>query len=348
MRPLATIGLLMTPLAGLALTLALTLAPATASAQTIKLGTLAPEGSIWHTVLRDMGDAWAEASNGRIRVRIYAGGVAGDDADMVRKMRIGQLHAAALTGQGLASIASEMAVFQTPMLLRSSEELDFVRGRLNDKLEAILEEKGFKLLYWSEIGWAYLFSTSPVTGPDDLRPLKMWVWSGDTAWANALKDAGYRPVPLPATEIHTGLQSGLIDTFTMPPVAALAMQYFGVAKNMSRLKWAPLTAAVVVSMKTWNRIPDDLKPALLEAAETARVNAEGKVRAMEDEAIVAMEGYGLKVHDISPENTERWRAELRNAYPAMAGHSFPKGIFAEVEALLAEFRGAHQPDNNDR
>lgn len=313
-------------------------------AQTIKMGTLAPEGSVWHNVLRVMGQEWQEISNGRVRLRIYPGGVAGDDADMVRKMRIGQLHAAALTGEGLSNILKDLAVFQMPMLLRSDAELEYVRGAMKAEFEAQMEAEGFKVLYWSEVGWVYLFSNTPVVTPADLKKLDVWVWAGDAAWTDALKDGGYKPVPLPATEIHTGLNSGLIDAFATTPVAALSFQWFAQAKNMMAMKWGPLTAAVVVSKRSWERIPEDLRPALIEAAQNAGDDARGQIRQLEQDAIETMKGYGLSVNEV-PENTvTEWRAEIMKTYPKLIGRSVPEGIYSDVAALLKTYREGDSGD----
>lgn len=321
---------------------ALTLfAPLAALAQTVKLGTLAPEGSVWYNVLREMGEEWKKASNGKVQLRIYPGGVAGDDADMVRKMRIGQLQAAAVTGHGLETIDADASVFQTPMLVRTDAELDYLRGELSRDLAKALEAKGFKVLYWSEVGWVYLFSNKPVTRPAELKPLDIWVWSGDAAWADALKDAGYRPVALPATEITTALSSGLIDAFATTPVAALSYQWFGLAKNMMDMKWAPLTAAVVISKKTWDQIPDDLKPALEAAAVRAGDSAKAEIRRMEEEAVQAMAGYGLKVNPVTPALAAEWRAEIQRTYPKLVGKSVPRAVYERASALLEAFRKAH-------
>lgn len=324
-------------LAGLAFALTL-FAPLVSFAQVVKLGTLAPEGSVWYNVLREMGEEWKKASNGRVQLRIYPGGVAGDDADMVRKMRIGQLQAAAVTGHGLETIDADAGVFQTPMLLRTDGELDYVREKLSGELSRALEAKGFKVLYWSEVGWVYLFSNKPVVKPADLKPLDVWVWSGDAAWADALKDSGYKPVALPATEITTALSSGLIDAFATTPVAALSYQWFGLAKNMMNLKWAPLTAAVVVSKKTWDQIPDDVKPALEAAAKRAGDAAKAEIRRMEAEAITAMEGYGLKVNPVAPAVAAEWQAEIQKTYPKLLGKSVPKEIYERAAAILAAYR----------
>lgn len=321
------------------LALAFALAALPAAAQTIKLGTLAPEGSVWYRVLREMGEDWKRESNGRIQLRIYPGGIAGDDADMVRKMRIGQLHAAALTSQGLATIDEDIGVFQMPMLLTSDGELEFVQSELSKRFSRRLEDKGFKVLYWSQVGWVYLFSNRPVTAPADLRPLDIWVWSGDAAWADALKDAGYKPVPLPATEIHTALTSGLVDAFATTPVAALSYQWFGQAKHMMDMKWGPLTAAVVISMRTWERLPDDLKPALRAAAVRAGDAARAEILKLEADAIEAMKGYGLAVNPVSEAEEEMWKAEIRETYPKLLGKSIPRAIYDDVVAILEDYRG---------
>jgi len=311
-----------------------------ASAQTIKMGTLAPEGSVWHNVLRDMAEEWSEISNGRIRVRIYPGGVAGDDADMVRKVRIGQLQAAALTGVGMSNVTEEISIFQMPMLLHSDAELDYVRDRLAPKLEALMEAKGFKVLYWSEVGWVYLFSNKPVQRPADLKPLKIWVWAGDAAWADALKDGGYQPVPLPATEIHTALTSGLVDAFSTTPVAALSFQWFGQAKNMMAMKWAPLTAAVVISKRTWDSIPEELRPEIMAAAQRAGDKAKVEIRSLEAEAVAAMQSYGLAVNQVTPAMAAEWQAEIETTYPKLLGKSIPEDIYHEVAAILKDYRDA--------
>ena len=313
-----------------------------ALAQTIKLGTLAPEGSPWYNIIRDMAEAWKEGTGGKIRVRIYPGGVAGDDPDMVRKMRIGQLHAAVLSGAGLSNIAQETMALQMPMMLASYEELDYVRGRLAPKLEAILEAKGFKVLNWGDAGWVHFFTQKPVVRPEDLRPMRLFVWSGDTAFVEAWKDAGYRPVPLAATEIHTALQSGLINALPTTALAALSFQWFGLAKHMTDLKWAPLIGATVISMRKWRRIPDTIKPLLLKTAREAGARIRDETRKLGEEAVEAMKKYGLVVHHVPPEVAAHWEKRARAGYPKLLGKVVPAAMVAEVERLRNEYRASQK------
>lgn len=312
-----------------------------AQAQTIKLGTLAPEGSPWYNIIRDMSETWNERTGGKIHVRIYPGGVAGDDPDMVRKMRIGQLQAAVLTGAGLHAIAPEIQALQMPMMLASYEELDFVRGRLASQLAAILEVKGFKVLNWGDAGWVHFFTQKPVVHPEDLRPLRLFVWSGTPAVVEAWKDAGYHPVPLAATEIHTALQSGLINVVPTTPIAALSFQWFGLANHMTDLKWAPLLGATVISMKTWRQIDSDAKAIVVEAAREAGARVRAETRKLSDDAVEVMKKHGLVVHHVPPDVAALWESRARAGYPKLIGQVVPAEMVAEVEKLRDEHRALH-------
>jgi TRAP-type C4-dicarboxylate transport system substrate-binding protein len=309
-----------------------------AYAQTIKLGTLAPEGSPWYQVIRDIAESWKEISGGQVEVRIYAGGVAGDEPDMVRKMRVGQLHAAALTGEGLARIAQEVQALQMPMMFRSDAELNYVRGKLGPRLEAIFEERGFVLLAWGDAGWVHFFAQEPVLHPDDLKPMKLFTWAGESAIVEAYKDAGYQPVPLAATDILMALHSGLINAFPTTPVAALSFQWFGLAPHMTDLKWAPLVGAVVISKRAWERIPEKLRPRFHDAARQAADRLQVRVRELGDEAVAVMQRHGLSVHAVPEAAVPAWEQAARAGYSRLVGAIVPADMVATVERLRDEYR----------
>lgn len=313
-----------------------------AMAQTIKLGTLAPEGSPWYSAIRDMAETWKVATAGRVQFRIYPGGVAGDDPDMVRKMRVGQLHAAALSGTGLYEIAPEIQALMMPTMFNSYEELDYVRDRIAPKLEAILEAKGFKVLNWGDAGWVHFFAQKPVVRPEDLKPLRLFAWSGQPAFAEAWKDAGYHPVELASTDILMGLQSGLINAFAVPPIAALSFQWFGLAKHMTDLKWAPLVGATVISTRKWQEIPDELKPVLLKSARETGARLQRQVRKLGDDAVEAMKKHGLVVHHVPPDVAAEWERSARAHYPKLVQKIVPAEMVAEVERLRDEYRASQK------
>jgi TRAP-type C4-dicarboxylate transport system substrate-binding protein len=315
---------------------------ASAAGQVVNLGTLAPEGSAWHNVLRDMAEDWKKATGGKVRFRIYAGGVAGDEPFMVRKMRNRQLHAAALTGVGLAEIAPEVMALQLPRLIQSYEELDYVLARMAPELEAILKDKGYTVLHWGDAGWVTFFAQRPVVTVDDLRKVKLFVWASSTGEVEVWKDAGVIAVPLEATEIHPGLQTGLINAFSTTPLAALSFQWFGAAKHMTGMRWAPLIGATVIRNDAWEKIPADLKPALLQTARDTGERLKKETRKLGDEAVEIMRQHGLVVHPVPAEALAEWERQARAAYPRIMGRTVPAKMRADVERLVAEFRAKKQ------
>lgn len=313
-----------------------------ASAEAIKLGTLAPQNSPYYDILRDLAESWAQISDGKFRFRIYAGGVAGDDPDMVRKMRIGQLDAALLAGSGLVEIAPEIKAIQMPMMFSTDEEWDHVRAAMAAKLEKIFAAKGFKVLLWGDAGWVYLFTQQPVVHPDDLKPLRLFVWAGDQDILQAWKDMGYRPVPLAVNEIHSGLHSGLINAYITTPIAALSFQWFALSKEMTGLKWSPLVGALVITEKKWQTIPDEIKERLARASREAGERFLDQIRKHNAEAIRVMQQHGLTVHDVPPDALTEWNKRFRANYPAIMGNTVPPELVAEAERVRDDYRAARK------
>src|SRR4029078_6118975 len=172
----------------------------------VKMATLVPQGSSWHLILQQMAEQWKNASGGKVVVRLEPGGVAGDDPDVVRKMRLGTLNAGVLTSVGVAEIDKSVYALGVPMMYASYEEVYYVLEKMRPGLEARLETKGFVVLNWADGGWVRFFSQRPVAVPDELRPLKLFSWAGDNESVEIWRSAGFNPVPLPSTEIATALQ----------------------------------------------------------------------------------------------------------------------------------------------
>ena len=216
----------------------------------IKLGTAAPDGSVWHRELKEMAATWDRETDGAVTLRIYAGSVAGDEPDMVRKMRLGQLQAGSISSIGLSRIDRAFDVFTIPMFYESYEELFAVMESLEPLMSERLAERGFVFLGWGMGGWARLFTKNPVRTVDDLRQAKMFVAAGDDPWVQYWKNNGFRPVPLAVTDIMTGLQTGLIDGLATTPLAALMLQWYRHAPYMIDIDLAPLIGATLVRSQT--------------------------------------------------------------------------------------------------
>lgn len=326
-----------------ALTAALVFAPGEAEARKVKVkhGTLAPEGTPWFKAMKRLGDRWKKASKGKVRLKIYAGGVAGDEGDMIRKMKIGQLSSGTITGIGLAQISRSTLALQLPMIFESYEELDYVRDRIAPRLEKELDDAGFIVLNWGDAGWVHLFSKAPGQAPADFQKWKMFMWAGDPQSEQAWKKAGFQPVPMSATDVMSGLQAGLIDWFPTTPLYALSSQWFGLSKHMLAVKWTPLNGATVISKKTWEKIPAELRPELMKIAREEGAAVRAEVRALGGKAIQAMKDRGLKVVEADAALTAQWRTAAEKAHPYLRSDVVPTDLFDEVVRHAAEFKKKH-------
>lgn len=304
------------------------------------VGTVAPEGSPWHEILQQMGQDWEEISGGKVILRIYPSGVLGDETDMLRKVRIGQLQAVALSSAGLERIERAASCLQIPMLIDSYEELDYVWDRIAPTLEERIERKGFVVLNWGDVGWVHFFTTVPAKTPDDIRKLKLFTSAGDPETEKLYKELGFRPVPLAVTDLLPSLQTGLVEAIDVPPLFALLEQLFGLANHMIDIKWAPLVGATVVSKRSWERIPEHLRPQLLEAARAAAQQRRGEIRKLGDDAIVEMQKRGLKVIHLDADMIAEWHSEAEAAYPKLRGGLVPADLFDEVVRLRNEYRSS--------
>lgn len=301
----------------------------------INLGTVAPPNSAWHEILQQMQQDWEKISGGQVQLRVYAGGSLGDDSEMLRKVRIGQLQAVAMTSIGLALIDEGVDALHIPMLFDSYEELDHVRNAMAPKLEQRLAAQGFVVLNWSDGGWAQFFTKKPAATLDDIRKQKLWISAGDAKTERLYKQFGMQVVPLPLSEVSTGLQSGLVEAITVPPLYAMLDGSFQRATNMTDIKWAPVIAGTVVSKQAWEKVPADLRPKLAEASERAGEATRSRIRKLGDDAIAQMKQRGLNVVEA---DRAAWKKEVEAAWPKLRGVLAPAELFDEAIRLRDQFR----------
>lgn len=304
-----------------------TAVPASAK-EVLKFATLAPQGSIWDQALRGVGATWSKSSAGQGELRVYAGGVAGDESDILRKIRIGQFQGAGLTVAGLAEIDPAFRIFHLPLFFGSYEELDATLDALEADLDRRLEARGFVRLFWAHGGWVHLFSRQPVRVVDDLRRQKLWIWAGDDAQVQQWRKNGFQPVPLAATDIQMGLQTNLIDAVPTTPGVALTLQWFRQTPHMLGLGLAPLTGAVVVDKKAWERLSEADRKSLREGAAAAEAKLAQQVPAYDRDAIAQMTQRGLTVAEPSGTEAMAWR----QAAEEFVGSTREAGVPAEVLA----------------
>jgi TRAP-type C4-dicarboxylate transport system substrate-binding protein len=307
----------------------------------IKLGTLAPAGSSWHKSLQELARRWDEASGGRVKLKIYPGMVLGDERDMIRKMRIGQLGAASITDIGMHDICPEPQALSAPMLIESDAELDYIFPKVRPKLDERLAKEGFIAVQWAQVGYVRFFCRAPVKSFTDMQQAKLFAWDADPPTAAALLAAGLRPVTLSTTDVMPSLQTGMIDCAGFPPVYIFAARFNDTARKMTMtdVKWNFITAATLITRDAWEKVPAELRPKLLAIAEELGQASEQDTRKLNGQVVEIMKGEGLEV-DVPPD-LPLWRKAAQADWAVLREQAVPAPFFDEVKRLHDEFH-AHE------
>jgi TRAP-type C4-dicarboxylate transport system substrate-binding protein len=295
----------------------------------LKLGTLAPAGSAWHDILKDMGQRWALASGGAVTLRIYPGGVQGNEGDMIRKLGIGQLQAAAISNVGMHDITPEPKGLSIPLFFAGEAEAECGFEAVRPALEEAVARRGYAVVHWSRLGALHLFCTEPRRTPADMASARFFAQEGDPRAAEGWRAAGFRPVQLSATDLYPALQTGMVDCVPSLPIYVLTARLFEKARHMTDLAWGYMYGATVVRRDAWERIPAEVRGALLAIARETGARADAEVRRMNEDALAAMRRQGLSVVAV---DDEPWRAAMEKAYGFLRGDVVPAPFFDAITA----------------
>jgi len=308
---------------------------------TIKIGSSAPDHSPWDIALDALAAEWASITGNRVRLQIYPGGSTGNEADNLRKVRIGQLQGAVVTTGGLASISTDMLIFSLPLFIRNDAELDYVLDVMEPELRGIIEEKGFSLIAWQPAGWVRPFAKDPILYPRDLKSFKLALPMSDAAFVQAWKSIGFHIVQITSNEFMTALQTGMIEAFINPALVAASYQWFALAPHMCEIDLAPLVGGLLIDTRVWTRIPEEYRPRLLAAAHDILYPLHETAASLTADAIELMENNGLVAHEIDEGIRQEWVDDLERSYNRIIGTSIDPGLFNEMEEHLEEYRRAH-------
>lgn len=329
-------------LTGILLCLILSSALLTAQEYMIKFATLATEGTTWLNVMKEFDQAIRKESSGRLGFKIYAGGVQGDEKDVLRKIRLGQLHGAGITGVGIGEIAKQVRILDAPFLFKTYEEVDTVAGKFHDLFAKSFEEGGFVLLGWAEVGFVYALTNAPVREAADLKGVKMWIWEGDPIAESMFNVLGVHPIPLSITDVMTSLQTRLIDGVYGPPLAAVALQWFTRVKYMLAVPLADAQGAVVIAKSKFDQLPKDLQTILLNEGKIyfeklTRLSREDNAKSFE-----TLEKNGIQVVKVEdPKLLSEYDEIGRKARRSLIGNLFDEKLLNDVEASVAAVRAKH-------
>lgn len=302
----------------------------------IKFATVAPKASTWMNIMEQLDAEVQKATGGQVKFKFYPGGVQGDEKDVIRKIRIGQLHGGGFTGVGMGQILPTSRLLDLPYLFRNAAEVDTVLEGMFPTFAGLFEDKDFVLLGWAEVGFVHFFTKNPVRSLGDLGKQKLWLWEGDPLAGAYFQELGLKPVPLALPDVLTSFQTGMINGAYASPYGASVLQWQTRVKFVSDPPMACAAGAVLVSRKAWDQIPAQFQPKVKEIARrklrqlTAASRKDNqtaldafvkagitRVRPASDAEAQKFEGIGVKVQDkltgnlIDPKLLEKARQLVR-------------------------------------
>ena len=316
--------------------------PAAAKPVVIKLATLAPEGSSWIEMFNSINAEIQQKTDGQVRCKFYAGGVLGDEKDMLRKMHIGQIHAAALTSAGLSAIFGEMDVFQIPFLFESHNEVDFVLSQMDAFFRQGFDKNNHILLGWSEAGFVRLMSTKPVATIADLRKVKVWTWEDAPMTRMIFEEARVSAIPLSVPDVLVGLQTGLVDVVYAPPSGAISLQWFTKTRYITDVKLIYLIGGVVIKKKVFNKIAPAHQKIVIDVWQRQMKRLKQIIRKENQQAMQVMVNQGIKIITPTPDQVAEFKKVSAKAIQRLEGQTFSQKILDEVTATIETYRKKNQ------
>jgi len=318
----------------------LLLVPATASAVTLKIATVAPDGTVWMQRLRAGAEEVRARTDGRVQFKFYGGGVMGDEASVLRKMRFGQLQGGAFTGGGAAAMYADVRLYSLPLLFRDQTEVDYVRSQIDAEIYAGMEDAGFVTFGFATGGFAMLMSQSPVQRLSDLDGHKLWVPEGDPVVYDSMRALGLSPVTLPLTDVLTGLQTGLVDSVGISPLGAVAFQWHTQLQHVTDYPLVHLIGALIVDKRAFDRIDAADQAIVREVMGRVYQEFDRDNRRDNVSATAALHDQGLQFHPLT-DDVDAWRAQLEPVFQQLAARGeYSADLYERIQRLLREYRAA--------
>jgi TRAP-type C4-dicarboxylate transport system substrate-binding protein len=314
-------------------------------AATLKIATLSPEGTGWMKMLRQAANNIEERTNGSVKLKIYPGGVMGDDKAVLRKLRVGQLHGAALTSGGVMQPYQDIVLYNLPLTFRSQEEVDYVRERMDAKLMAGLAEKKFVGFGVAEVGFAYPMMQKAVTSVAEFQDLRVWAPDNDPGAMKAYSSFDVTPIPLPIADVLTGLQTGLINTIGSPPIGAIALQWHTQVSHALNLPLLYVYGSFVIAERAFNRLSEAEQQVVTEELSAGVKGVDRESRVDNEKAAAALSKQSIVWLDPQPEEAAEWFALAAEANAKLIDEGYvSRAMYDEMMQHLSDYRAAAAAD----
>lgn len=322
-----------------ALGVALSAFAGAARADEVKIATLAPDGSAWAKIMADGGKTIAERTGGRVTVKYFFSGSQGDERDVVRKMKLGQIDGAALTAVGLGLIKGDVRVLELPFMFKNDKELDYVRAKMAPDFEKQFDAAGYSLVAWGDVGWTHLYSNIPVATAGDLNKTKMWAWTDDPIVRTFFKRLGVNGVPLGVNDVKPSLETGAIDACYGAPLVAIVFQWYTKVKFATEQPINYAIGALVIRKEIFTKLSAEDQATVREIGKEMQARLLANVRKDNTRARTTMERNGIKFVTTPPELIAEFERQGQGVWSDLGGGKlYSNELLEKVKKHVADAR----------
>ncbi|OQY51742.1 MAG: C4-dicarboxylate ABC transporter [Desulfobacteraceae bacterium 4572_89] len=316
---------------------------------TLKIATLSPEGSMWMEKMREGAAQVKAETQDRVKFKFYPGGVMGNDKAVLRKIRIGQLQGGALVSGSLSSFFPANQIYAQPMKFMTLEEVDYIRHHMDQFIIDGLDRAGFVTFGLSGGGFAYIMSKKPIETIQDLQKRKVWVPDNDKLSKEAIKTFGITPIPLPLADVRTSLQSGLIDTVAISPMAAIVLQWHTQINYVTNIPLIYLHAVLAIDKKRFLKISPQDQEVVTRIMTRAFQEIDLQNRKDDTKAIEAMKTRGIEFITPDKAHMDEWLTTAGKASRKMVESGIlPGDVVKKMDRLLLEFHAKVSKNTNNQ
>jgi TRAP-type transport system periplasmic protein len=308
----------------------------------IKLATMAPENSSLMQIFNEMNTELIKETGGKVGFKMFAGFVLGDEEDVLRKLRIGMVHAAAFTASALTDVNPDLRAFLVPFLFDNYQEVDYIMGKFDPDLKRGFGERGMDVLGWPELGFLYFMSTTPIASLNDVKGKKVWGKSNAPMLQAIMEKVGVSTVAISAPDVLMALQTNLIEVVYNSPYYALITQWYTQIKYLTDAPISYVGGVLVVDKKFFAKIPGPLQETARKVCARYLQRLSEQTRKDNADALEIIYKRGVKKITLDVTQLKGFKDLSDNAMADLGPKQFPMATYKKIQTELAEYRAQHR------
>jgi TRAP-type C4-dicarboxylate transport system substrate-binding protein len=307
------------------------------------MATIAPDGTSWAREFRALVRDVEERTHGHITLKIYFGGIAGDELEVGDRIQHGQLDGSFSGGALCQQLSPSMRVASVLGLFQSREEATHVMTGLNGIFTDEFHRAGFTNLGTAGVGSVILFSNTPVRSLDDIRHLRIARWHLDQVGLLMDKTIGIHSMPLPPAELNRSLENHAVDGAVTTPTVTLAWQMIGHLRYFLDLRMNYFYGCTIMSSRSFDRLAIEDQAEIRTAVAKFRVRMEEAGRQQDDTLLGGLfQQKGLQPLAVTSQLRGEFLAAARQAREHLGERlGVPAPTLQRVLQLLADYRAEH-------